>query len=138
MTVYKAIVLPFLLYGSETWPTLAHHINRLEVSHQRHRRQIINVKWWQHVINTQILNRANSTTIEALVCSNRLRSLENSKTSLIRKLKMGKLSRGRLRKRWKDCAKEDLQLFGVEQRKKKAPKESPIVDPTGTIMNERI
>ena len=76
LTVYKAIVVPLLLYGSETWLTLAHHIRRLEIFHQRSLRQIMGVKWWQLITNAEILILANSTIIEIMVRGNRLQAVE--------------------------------------------------------------
>ena len=123
VNVYKATVLPSLLYGSETWPTLAHHIRRLEVFHQRSLRQIMNIKWWHRVTNTEVLERANCSSIESMIRRSRLRWLghvsrmDNSripKQLLFGELKLGKCNRGRPRKRWKDCIKEDLRAFQID------------------------
>ena len=123
VNVYKATVLPSLLYGSETWPTLAHHIRRLEVFHQRSLRQIMNIKWWHRVTNTEVLERANCSSIESMIRRSRLRWLghvsrmDNSripKQLLFGELKLGKCNRGRPHKRWKDCIKEDLRAFQID------------------------
>ena len=66
IAVYKAIILPTLLYGSETWPTLQHHIHMLEVYHQRSLQRLTKVKWCQHVTNTEVLQRAKCTTIQTI------------------------------------------------------------------------
>lgn len=123
VTVYKALVLPCLLYGSETWSTLASHIHVLEMFHQRSLRQILNVKWWHYVTNIEVLRRAKTTTIETMIRSNRLRWLGHvcrmpdyriPKQLLFGELAQGKRSRGRPKKRWKDCIKEDLSIFGLD------------------------
>ena len=77
IAVYKAIILPTLLYGSETWPTLQHHIHMLEAYHQRSLRRLLKVKWWQHVTTTEVLKRAKCTTIETTIRINRLRWLRH-------------------------------------------------------------
>ena len=48
VTVYKALILPCLLYGSETWCTLAQHIHLLESFHRSSLRQIMKISWWQY------------------------------------------------------------------------------------------
>ena len=75
LTVYKATVLPTLLYGSETWATLSIHTHRLETFHQQSLTRIMKIKWWQSISNNEVLQRAKSTTIETMLRGNRLRWL---------------------------------------------------------------
>ena len=57
LTVYKVAVLPTLLYGSETWATLAIHKHRLETFHQQSLRRIMKIKWWHCFSNNEVLKR---------------------------------------------------------------------------------
>ena len=63
LIVYKAIVLPTLLYGSETWPSLARQVRMLEAFHQRSLPRLLKIRWWRHITNTEVLVRAKCTTI---------------------------------------------------------------------------
>ena len=60
LKVYHAVVLPSLLYGSETWTVYSRHLQRLQSFHLRCLRQILKVKWQDRVSNTEILQRAKS------------------------------------------------------------------------------
>ena len=106
----------------ETWSTLAKHLHLLEMFHQRSLRQILNIKWWHRITNIEVLQRAKTTSIETMVRSNRLRWLGHvcrmpdhriPKQLLFGELAHGTRSRGRPKKRWKDCVKEDLNIFGM-------------------------
>ena len=45
LKVYHAVVLPSLLYGSETWTVYARHLQKLQSFHMRCLRQILHVRW---------------------------------------------------------------------------------------------
>ena len=62
--VYEAVVLTVLLYGSETWILYRKHVNMLESFHMRHLRIILDIRWQD---NIEAINRANSTSLEALL-----------------------------------------------------------------------
>ena len=62
LKVYHAVVLPSLLYGSETWTVYSRQLQRLKSFHMRCLRQILNVKWQDKVSNSKILQRANSNS----------------------------------------------------------------------------
>ena len=42
--VYRAVVLPSLLYGSESWTVYSRHLQKLQSFHMRCLRQILHVK----------------------------------------------------------------------------------------------
>ncbi|XP_051667216.1 uncharacterized protein LOC127481693 [Manacus candei] len=66
ISVYRAIVLSALLYGSKSWVIYRHHLRLLERFHQRCLRTILNIHWSDYVTNTSVLEQA-AVTISAEV-----------------------------------------------------------------------
>ena len=64
ISVYRAVVLTTLLYGSELWLTYRHHVRLLERFHQRCLRTILNVHWSDFVTNVKVLEQADTTSTE--------------------------------------------------------------------------
>ena len=54
LAVYRTCVLPVLLYGAETWTLLAHDISKLEAFHMHCQRQLLHVRWYDFVPNSDI------------------------------------------------------------------------------------
>ena len=52
LRVYKALVIPILLYASETWCLYKNDIKRLDRFHMKCLRSILRLKWQDHVPNT--------------------------------------------------------------------------------------
>ena len=71
--VYQACVINVLLYGCETWTTHRRHIKRLERFHQQCLRSILKISWRAHVPDTEMLQRADLTSMESLIMKHRLR-----------------------------------------------------------------
>ena len=72
--VYQAVIIPTLLYGSETWITYRYQVKQLEKFHrQRYLRSIMNIKWYDRVTNAAVLDRASLTSIDAILQQHRLR-----------------------------------------------------------------
>ncbi len=123
ISVYKAVVLPSLLYGSETWTLYRRHINKLEQFHTRALRSILGVKWQDKITNLEILDRADCTSIEAILIKTQLRWVGHvirmddkrmPKRLLYSELVHGKRGRGRPRKRFKDTIKTNLQWCDIK------------------------
>ena len=55
--VYKAVVVPTLLYSSETWTPYRHHINLLNAFHMRLLRSICNISWKDKITNHEVLTK---------------------------------------------------------------------------------
>ena len=81
------------------------------------------IKWWHRISSNEVLKRAKLTTIATMLRVNRLRWLghvSRMKDDCIPKqLLFGELARetcdrGRPRKRWKDCTKDDLKYFIID------------------------
>jgi len=71
--VYNAVVITSLLYCCETWTLYRRHIKKLEHFHMRALRSILKISWKDHVTNLDVLQRANSTSIESILIKAQLR-----------------------------------------------------------------
>ena len=116
--VYKAVVLPALLYSSETYTLYREHIRRLETIQQRHLRRIMKIKWSDHVSNIEVLKRAKMDSIESVLATNQLRwtghVLRMGEDRIPRMLLYGELESGRRsaggqKLRYKDVIKRHLK-----------------------------
>lgn len=72
ISLYRCLVLTILLYGAESWALTRAQTQRLETFHMRCLRRILNVKWWQHISNEEVLRRVALPSIAALLRSLRL------------------------------------------------------------------
>jgi hypothetical protein len=73
LKVYKAVVLTSLLYGCETWSLYRHHVKLLERFHMRSLRSILGIKWQDRITHLEVLDRAETTSIEAMIMKAQLR-----------------------------------------------------------------
>ena len=120
LMVYKAVVLPTLLYGSETWVTYSHNLKALEKFHDRTVRRILGIKWQDRVTTNTVFERADTTSIEAMVIKNQLRwsghivrmpDARLPKQILYSELTNGRRTHGGQRKRYKDTLHRGLKQF---------------------------
>ena len=125
ISVYRAVVLTTLLYGSESWVTYSHHIRLLERFHQRCLRTILNIHWSDYVTNVEVLEQAEITSIEAMLMKTQLRwaghvsRMENHrlpKIALYGELSTGYRNRGAPKKRFKDSLKKSLNACHIDHR----------------------
>lgn len=116
--VYKAVVLPTLLYGSEAWTTYSRHLNALEGYHQRCLKKILRISWEDRRTNSSVLEETDIPTITATVAQNQLRSTGHvlrmpdsrlPKQVLYSQLVEGKRAPGGQKKRYKDNIKTNLK-----------------------------
>ena len=123
LKIYHAVVLPSLLYGSETWTVYSWHLQRLQSFHMRCLRQILNVRWQDMVPNTDILLRANSRSISSMLMETQLRwsghvarmpDYRLPKRVFFGELNEGNRSRGRPRLRYKDTLKVALKRCNID------------------------
>ena len=121
--VYQAVVLPTLLYGSETWTTYRRNINALEKFHQRSLRSILKITWEDRRTNTSILEEAHCTSIEAMLINNQLRwaghvvrmaDTRLPKQIFYSELSEGTRSLGKPKKRYKDNLKDNMKLCELD------------------------
>ncbi|CAB3981986.1 Hypothetical predicted protein [Paramuricea clavata] len=65
--VFRAVILPALLYSMETMPLYRRHFNKLTNFQLRHLRQMLKLHWSDKIPNMEVLRRAGMPSIEALV-----------------------------------------------------------------------
>lgn len=118
VSVYKAVCLSILLYGSESWVLYRRHLNKLEAFHTSSLQRILGVKWWHKVPHTEIRNRACIDPIETILSQRQLRWLGHTirmpANRLPRKILYSELAEGSRRaggpkKRFKDHMKTTLK-----------------------------
>lgn len=125
LKVYKTVVLTSLLYGCETWTLYRKHIKLLERFHMRSLRSILCIRWQDRITNLEVLDRAESTSIEAMILKAQLRwtghVIRMEPHRIPRQLFYGELcegkrKRGRPYKRYKDCVKSNLAHAGIKPK----------------------
>ena len=67
ISVYRAVVLTTLLYGSECWVAYRHHLRLMERFHQRCLRSILEIHWSNFVTNVEVVEKAEFQSIEAML-----------------------------------------------------------------------
>ena len=116
--VYKAIVLPTLLYSAETYTLYRRHFRKLSKVHLRHLRQILRISWKDNIQNVEVLRWANMSSIEATLMASQLRwtghiiHMNDSrlpKAVFYGELAKGKCLHGGQRLRYKDVVKRHLK-----------------------------
>ena len=118
LSVYRAVVLPSLLYGCQTWTCYRRHTKKQDQFHLRCLCKVLRVSWKEHVPNQEILRWAELTGIEAMLNQAQLRwsghvtRMDDSrlpKQLFHAELSTGKRHKGGQRKRYKDVLKSTLQ-----------------------------
>ena len=118
LKVYHAVVLPSLLYASETWTVYSRHARQLNAFHMRCLRTLLHIKWQDKVPDTEVLERSQMESIHAILMRTQLRwaghvhRMEDNrlpKRLFYGELKKGKRSHGGQRKRFKDTLKASLK-----------------------------
>ncbi|XP_063591300.1 uncharacterized protein LOC134768401 [Penaeus indicus] len=122
LSVYRAVALPSLLCGCETWTCYRRHIKKIDQFHLRCLRKILRVSWKDREPNQEILRRAGLTGIEAMLSQSPLRwpghvtRMDDSrlpKQLFHAELSTGKRHRGGQRKRYKDSLKSNLKAYNI-------------------------
>ena len=63
LKVYRAIVMPTLLYGCETWTVYQRHARTLNRFHLNCLRKILRIRWQDKIPDTDVLSRSNMMSI---------------------------------------------------------------------------
>ncbi|XP_068240784.1 uncharacterized protein [Palaemon carinicauda] len=71
--VYNAIIVSTLLYVCETWILYSRNLKKLEQFHQKKLRAIMKIKWNDCASNTAVFEKANLTSIEAMIMKHHFR-----------------------------------------------------------------
>nr|VZI51339.1 unnamed protein product [Spirometra erinaceieuropaei] len=71
--MYKAVILPTLLYGAETWTVYGKQARRLNHFHLRCLRRILRLKWQDQIPDTDVLEQTGILSICAILRQMQLR-----------------------------------------------------------------
>ena len=122
LKVYKAVILPSLLYSCETWTVDSRHLKSLNSFHLKCLRKILKICWQDKVPDTEVLHRADMTSIHTLISKNQLRwsghvvRMDDNrlpKRIFYGELATGKRTTGGQYKRYKDTLKASLKNFNI-------------------------
>ena len=121
--VYRTIVRPVLLYGSETWALRKREEDMIMRTEMRMLRWIMGVSRLERCTNEEIRKAAGVVSITEKLREARLRwvghVVRREEESWIQKAKKepvrGRRSRGRQRLRWSDVVKRDMEVKGVQE-----------------------
>ena len=98
LAVYKAAVIPVLLYIYETWTMYRRKIRQLDSFHMRCLSRIAGISWKDRVSNTEVLERCRTRGIEAHIMEAPLRwtghTPRTDEAQIPRMLLFGKLEQG--------------------------------------------
>ncbi|XP_019645840.1 PREDICTED: protocadherin Fat 4-like [Branchiostoma belcheri] len=123
LKVYRAVVLPSLLYACETWTIYARHARRLNRFHINCLKRLMKITWQDKVPDTEILQRADLPSIHTLLRRAQVRwaghlvrmpDTRLPKRLLYSELVEGKRSVGGQKKRFKDTLKTTLKSFKID------------------------
>ncbi|KAJ0176190.1 hypothetical protein K1T71_008364 [Dendrolimus kikuchii] len=124
--VYKALIVPVLLYSAETWCLYKPDVRKLDTYHLRCLRSILNIKWQDRVPNTEVLRRSGMHGMEALLMQRQLRwcghvlRMEDHrlpKAVFFSELAEGKRKQGGPHLRYKDVLKRHLTACDIKLTK---------------------
>ena len=121
LKVYKAVVLPTLLYACETWTVYQRYTKWLNHSHTSCLRKLLKIKWQDRIPDTEVLKRTGMQNVHTLLTGTVRMGKPCyqdawgtfAKKILYGELKMGKHSHGGQKKRYKDTLKAFLKAFNI-------------------------
>ncbi|XP_070207983.1 uncharacterized protein [Littorina saxatilis] len=122
LKVYRAVVLPTLLYACETWTVYQRHARKLNHFHTTSLRKILGIKWQDKVPDTEVLARADLPSITTILMQSQLRWAGHvarmpderlPKRLFYGELQQGQRSHGGQKKRFKDTLKASLKAFSI-------------------------
>ena len=67
LKVYKAVVLPTLLYACETWTVYQRHAKKLNHFHLSCLRKLLKIRWQDKIPDTEVLKKANMQSVHTLL-----------------------------------------------------------------------
>jgi predicted RNA-binding Zn-ribbon protein involved in translation (DUF1610 family) len=122
MAIYRAAVIPVLLYGSEVWVMSMKEAERLETFQMKCLRRILGITKFHHERNEDVRLKTGQCEISELVTRSRLRWLGHVArmgegrlpVKLLYGSMEGKGRRGKPVSRWKDMIERDLKKRKVQ------------------------
>ncbi|XP_069749915.1 uncharacterized protein [Narcine bancroftii] len=125
ISVYRAVVISTLMFGSESRVLYRHHLRLLERFHQCCLRSILNIHWSDFISNIEVLEMAEADSIESMLLKIQLRWVGHvsrmedhrlPKIVLYGELSTGHRDRDAPKKRYKDCLKKSLGACHIDHR----------------------
>ena len=127
LRIFRACVLPVLLYGSEVWSTTTTQEQRLNTFYFKCLRTIIGVNLGDRMPNELLLQLTGQPHLRDILIRNRLRWFghvnrmedEDKKSSMVKKVMFSYFPQSTkpknmgTRKRWEDKIMEDLEKFNI-------------------------
>nr|VZI41450.1 unnamed protein product [Spirometra erinaceieuropaei] len=122
LKMYKAVILPTLLYGAETWTVYAKQARRLNHFHLSCLRRILRLKWQDRIPDTDVLERTGILSIYAILRQIQLRwsghLVRMDDERLPKRLFYGDVATGSRRqggqiRRYKDTLKSSLKCLQI-------------------------
>ena len=122
LKVYRAVVLPTLLYARETWTVYQSHAKKLNHFHLSCLRKILKIRWQGKIPDTEVLKKAKMQSVHTPLKLAQLRWTGHvtrmpderlPKKVLYGELQEGKRSQGGQKKRYKDTLKASLKDFNI-------------------------
>ena len=122
LKVYKAVVLPTLLYACETWTVYQRHAKKLNHFHLSCLRKLLKIRWQDKIQDTEVLKKAKMQSVHTLLKLAQLRWTGHvtrmpderlPKKVLYAELQEGKRSQGGQKKRYKNTLKASLKDFNI-------------------------
>ena len=123
LKVYKAIILPTLLYACETWTIYERHAKKLNRFHMNCLRKLLKITWQDKIPDTEVLSRTELPSIHTLLKRAQIRwaghlvrmpDTRLPKRLFYGELAEGKRSQGGQKKRYKDTLKASLKCFNID------------------------
>ena len=124
LKVYRAVVLPTLLYACKTWTVYQRHTKRLNHFHTSCLRKLLKIKWQDRIPDTEVLKRAGMQSVHTLLKLAQLRWTGRvtrmpeeclPKKILYGELEMGKGSHGGQKKHTKTPSKPPSRTSTYQQ-----------------------
>nr|VZI24201.1 unnamed protein product [Spirometra erinaceieuropaei] len=122
LKMYKAVILPMLLYGAETWTVYTRQARRLNHFHLSCLRRILRLNWQDRIPDTEVLERTGILSIYSMLRQMQLRwsghLVRMDDERLPKRLFYGDVATGSRRqggqiRRYKDTLKSSLKRLQI-------------------------
>ena len=124
LKVYKAVVLPTLLYACETWTVYQRHAKKRNRFHLSCLGKLLKIRWQDKIPDTEVLKKAKMRSVHTstllklaqLRWTGHVTKMPDErlpKKVLFGELQEGKHSQGGQKKRYKDTLKASLKDFNI-------------------------
>jgi len=120
--IYKTMVRPAIMYGMETVAITRAQEEKMQVAEMKMLRWSLGLTRLDKIRNEDIRGRVKVGKLKEKIRETRMKWLghilrreEDYVGRRVRQLEVGKRRRGRPRRSWKDCVREDLDAIGINE-----------------------